>query len=238
MTVSPVHFATATNDDGSATVFVGATDRVSGMEWRVAYTLRPGSAVLEQTTRLYNPGFVRQPYQWWTNAAIRVPDTGLEFTFPMWVTAPHGLGVLESWPVDSHGVDRSRSSNYSDAVGLFAYGSREPFFAAFDPQSRTGVAHWADPREMPGKKIWVWGKKDQGYKDTLSDDHSGYAEIQAGLMTTQDMMEFLPPQQSRSFTELWIPITKHRRHTRATPDAVLFLQRSQRRQQSRRRRST
>jgi tetratricopeptide (TPR) repeat protein len=224
VTVSPVQFATNVAD-GSATVFVGAVDRISGMEWRVGYTLRPGDAVLHQKTWLYNPGMVRQPYQWWTNAAIRLPNTGLQFTYPMWVTAPHGAGVLETWPVDTHGVDRTQTANYTDALGLFGHGSREPFFAVYNPQSRTGVAHWAEPREVPGKKIWVWGEKDKGYKEFLSDDHSGYVEIQAGLMETQDMMDYLEPQQSRVFTELWIPSRKIGGITRATPAAVLFLQR-------------
>jgi hypothetical protein len=225
LTVSPVHFATSLNNDGSATVFVSAVDRISGMEWRVAYTLRPGIALLQQKVWLYNPGPVRQPYQWWTNASIRLPDDGLQLIYPMWVTAPHGAGVLDSWPVDATGVDRSRTANYADNLGVFAYGSREPFFAEYNPQSRTGVAHWADPQEVPGKKVWVYGKADTRYKDSLSDDHSGYAEIQSGLMTTQDMMEFLEPQQSRSFTELWIPSRNTGGISRATPAAVLFLQR-------------
>jgi tetratricopeptide (TPR) repeat protein len=119
----------------------------------------------------------------------------------------------------------STTAHFADALGLFAYGSREPFFATYNPASRTGVAHWADPQEVPGKKIWVWGNRDEGYKDSLSDDHSGYIEIQAGLQTTQEMMEFLEPQQSRSFTELWIPTRDTGGISRATRDAVLFLQR-------------
>jgi tetratricopeptide (TPR) repeat protein len=226
VTVSPVHFVTAGNDDGSATVFVGAVDRVSGMEWRVAYTLRPGCAVLQQNTWIYNPGPVRQPYQWWSNGAIRLPDDGLQLTYPMWVTAPHGAGTLDTWPVDAAGVDRSRTANYATNLGLFAYGSREPFFAAYNPQSRNGVAHWADPREVPGKKVWVYGKADKDYKDQLSDDHSGYAEIQSGLEISQDMFEFLEPQQSRAFSELWIPSRSTGGISRATPAAVLYLHRT------------
>jgi thioredoxin-like negative regulator of GroEL len=225
LTVSPVNFATATHVDGSATVFVGARDRVSGMEWRVAYTLHPGSTVLEEEVWLSNPGFVRQPYQWWSNAAIRLPDGGLELTYPMWVTAPHGAGVLDSWPVNAAGINLSNTARFAGDLGLFAYGSREPFFAEYNPASRTGVAHWADPKEVSGKKIWVWGNRNEGYKNTLSDDHSGYIEIQAGLETTQEMMEFLEPQQARSFTELWIPTRDTGGISRVTRDAVLFLQR-------------
>jgi len=226
VTVSPVHFATASHPDGSATVYVGAVDRISGMQWRVAYTLHPGSTVLEEKVRLDNPGYIRQPYQWWSNAALRLPDSGFQLTYPMWVTAPHGAGVLDTWPVNSAGMELTSTARFNDTMGLFAYGSREPFFAAYNPTSKAGVAHWADPRQVPGKKMWVYGNHiAYNYRDALSDDHSGYIEIQAGLMTTQETMEFLEPQQSRSFTELWIPTRDTGGISRVTPDAVLFLER-------------
>lgn len=215
--LAPVDFATTTNEDGSATVFTGAVDRISGIRWRVAYTLRPGSAVLEQETSLYNPGSVRQSYQWWTSAAVRVPGGGLQFALPAQVTASYPPGVLESWPVDTKGVDRRRSVNYSEPLQVFAYASREPFFGTYNVESRTGLAHWADPREMPGKQIRVSGNKDR----------RDFVDIQAGVMPLPEMMEYLPPQESRSFSELWIPFRNTGGITRVTPDAVLFLQRTQ-----------
>ena len=39
--MSPVNFAFATHDDGSASVWVGNIDRVYGMEWPVELILRP-----------------------------------------------------------------------------------------------------------------------------------------------------------------------------------------------------
>lgn len=227
LSISPVQFATARGADGSATAVVAARDRVSGMEWRVAYTLRPGRAVLEQKVTLSNPGSVRQPYQWWTNAAVRLPEGGLELVYPMYVTAPHGTGGLDTWPVNRAGVNQSRTGTHKDAIGVFAYESNEPFFAAYDRKARTGVVHWADPKEVPGKKLWAWGEGpgSYNYQDRLSDDHSGYVEIQAGLLTTQGMMSFLGPRQSRSFTELWIPARDVGGITRATADLILFLSR-------------
>ena len=44
VTVSPVDYALQRNPDGSASVWVGNQDRVYGMQWRVALTLRPGQA--------------------------------------------------------------------------------------------------------------------------------------------------------------------------------------------------
>src|SRR5215831_6823674 len=60
--------------DGSASIWVRNIDRVYGMEWRVQLTLRPGHAVLEQKTRLYNPSRVRHRFYWWTNAGVQVWD--------------------------------------------------------------------------------------------------------------------------------------------------------------------
>src|SRR6266704_3222254 len=51
VSMSPVDFAHAGHEDGSASVTVGNVDRVYGMEWSVELTLRPGSTVLEQHVR-------------------------------------------------------------------------------------------------------------------------------------------------------------------------------------------
>jgi len=67
--VSPVEFGTAQSGD-RASVWVGKTDRVTGMSWSVEFVLRSGSAVLEQRVTLRNEAAVRQPYSWWSNAAI------------------------------------------------------------------------------------------------------------------------------------------------------------------------
>ena len=50
--VSPVDFAYAAHDDGSASVWVSNIDRVYGMQWRVELVLKPGSTLLEQRVTL------------------------------------------------------------------------------------------------------------------------------------------------------------------------------------------
>ena len=74
VTSSPVDFATARHPDGSASIVVGNVDLVYGMQWRVELTLRPGRAVLEQTTTLYNRSDLRHRFYWWTNAAVEAWD--------------------------------------------------------------------------------------------------------------------------------------------------------------------
>jgi len=52
VSMSPVDFAFAKHDDGSAAVTVGNIDRVYGMQWTVELVLRPKSTVLEQRVTL------------------------------------------------------------------------------------------------------------------------------------------------------------------------------------------
>lgn len=142
--VSGVDSAVRANPDGSATVVVEQIERVTGMQWRVEYTLRPGSAALESHVVLYNRSLARRPYSWWANAGVALDDPAERFILPSRLFSVHGAGEIESWPVASNGRNESLIAGHKDGVGWFAYGSQEPFFAVYKPASRSGVAHFAD----------------------------------------------------------------------------------------------
>ncbi|MCU1237494.1 MAG: hypothetical protein JWP63_5461, partial [Candidatus Solibacter sp.] len=72
-TMSPVDFQTVQNAD-SASVWVGGTDRITGMRWRVEFALERGWAALRQSVRVDNPTAVRHGYAWWTNATVKLDD--------------------------------------------------------------------------------------------------------------------------------------------------------------------
>ena len=187
---------------------VGNVDLVYGMQWRVALTLRPGRSVLEQATTLYNPSDTRHRFYWWTNAAVGTWDDS-QLVYPMEFTATHGFTQVDTWPVDSSGVDLSRPGNHrKGAVSLFSHGSHEPFMGVYHPRTRAGVAHWADPAELPAKKIWSWGADAEGrdWRRALSDDDSAQVEIQAGLFRNQETYAFLEPQETIRFREHWVPV--------------------------------
>ena len=227
MTVSPVDFSYASEPDGSASVWVGNTDRAYGMTWRVQLTLRPGRAVLEQKTTLYNPSDTRHRYYWWTNAGVRVWDDSLVL-YPMQFTANHGFADIDTWPVNSDGVDLSVVGNQKfGPVSRFSYGSREPYMAVYHPHTKSGVVHFSSPLDLPAKKVWSWSADEDGldWRTALSDDNSAYVEIQSGLFRDQETYGFLEPQESRSFTEIWIPIRDLGGISRANPDTVLNLSR-------------
>ena len=229
VSLSPVDFATRQNADGSASVFVGNLDRVYGTQWRVELRLRPGTSALEQHVTLYNPSLVRRRFYWWNNAAVRVKDDS-RIAYPMRHTASHGFREIDTWPVDARGTDLSRVGNHLyGPVSLFAHGSREGFMGVYHPWSRTGVVHYSGPEDAPTKKIWSWGGDADGldWRKALSDDQSAYVEIQAGLFRNQETYGFLAPQETIRFVEYWMPVRGISGITRANPDAVVHLQRSE-----------
>ena len=227
MTASPVDFAMTLEPDGGGSIWVGNIDRVYGMQWRVQLTLRPGRAYLEQKSTLYNRSDIRHRYYWWTNAAVEVWDES-RILYPMEFTTGHAFADVDSWPVDSTGVDQSIVGNHrAGPVSRFSYGSREPYMAVYHPRTRSGVVHYSSPLDLPSKKIWSWGSDEDGldWREALSDNGTAYVEIQAGLFRDQETYGFLEPQEVRSFTEYWIPIRELDAVSRANPEAVLSLNR-------------
>lgn len=226
VSASPVNFAIRNETDGAADVIVADTDRVTGMQWRVEYRLRPGAAVLEEQVSLYNPTPVRKPYLWWSNAEIEWDDPGLRYVFPTKLMISHDRKTIETWPVNSAGVDMSLVANDTSESTWFAYQTREPFMAVYKPKSKTGVAHYADAKVVAGKKMWIMGRNDfDAYRRRLTDNANLFVEMQAGLFPDQQTYQFLEPQQARTFTEYWIPFRGLDGVTRATPDLVLYASR-------------
>src|SRR5256714_11233159 len=162
VTMSPVNFAFAKHDDGSASVTVGNIDRVYGMEWAVELILRPQSTLLEERITLSNRSDVRHRFYWWNNAAVRISDDS-RIVYPMRFAASHGFTEVRRWPVDQDGKDLSVIRNHTDgAVSFFSHGSRENFMGVWHPVSRTGTVHFTEYDELPAKKIWSWGVDAEG----------------------------------------------------------------------------
>jgi len=227
VTVSPVDFATVRHPDGSASVVVGNVDLVYGMQWRVELRLRPGRAVLEQTTSLYNRRDVRHRFYWWTNAAVEAWDDS-RLIYPMEFTATHGFTRVDSWPVTLDGVDLSLPGNHLHGpVSLFSHASREPFMGVYHPRTRAGVAHYARFADLPAKKVWSWGADADGidWRRALSDNMSAEVEVQAGLFRNQETYAFLEPQETVRFREYWLPVREIGGFARVTPEAVLQVER-------------
>ncbi len=227
VTMSPVNFAFAQHDDGSASVTVGNIDRVYGMEWTVELILRPKSTVLEQRVRLSNRSDVRHRFYWWNNAGVPAWDDS-EIAYPMRFVATHGFTEIHPWPVDQDGVDYSIVRNQTKGpVSMFSYGSRENFMGVWNSHTNTGTVHFAEYEEVPARKIWSWGVDADGldWRKALSDDNSGYLEVQAGLFRNQETYAFLEPRQVIHFSEYWMPAREIGGISRANLSGVASLSR-------------
>lgn len=227
VSMAPVDFSTRRNEDGSASVTVGNVDRPYGMQWRVELILRPGSTVLEERVTLYNRSDVRHRYYWWNNAGVEVWDDTRVF-YPTRYFASHGFTFIDTWPVNAAGLDLSVIGNQTAGpVSQFVYASREPFMGLYHPHTGTGIVHYATYQDLPGKKLWTWGVNAEGldWRNTLSDNRSAYAEVQAGLFRNQETYAFLPPQEAIHFSEYWMPVRGTGGITRANLHGVLYLHR-------------
>ena len=227
VSISPVDFAVRSEPDGAGRVVVEEIDRITGMQWRVEYILRPASTVLQQRVTLYNRSPMRWPYYWWANAGVAFDDPAMRMIMPTRVVSTHTTPAeIVRWPVTVDGKDGSLIANHKNGGAWFAYASREPFFAVYKPGSRSGLAHYADPRSVPGKKLWVWGaEQDAWVRRDLTDSFASYIEMQGGLFQTQNTFEFLLPEQTVHFSEFWIPVFDLGGVTRVTPDAILNFER-------------
>jgi Flp pilus assembly protein TadD len=208
VTMSPVSFAFGKHDDGSASVTVGNIDRVYGMEWSVELVLRPKSTVLEERVTLSNRSDVRHRFYWWNNAGVEAWDDS-RIEYPMRFAATHGFTEIHPWPVDQDGVDYSLLGNHKKGpVSMFTHGSRENFMGVWNPHTNTGTVHFAEYESVPAKKIWSWGVDADGldWRKALSDNDSGYLEVQAGLFRNQETYAFLQPRQVIRFSEYWMPV--------------------------------
>ncbi len=227
VSMSPVDYAFRVNADGSGSVFVGNVDRVYGMEWQVELVLRPKSTLLEERVTLSNRSDVRHRFYWWNNAAVRVSDDS-RIVYPMRFAATHGFTEVRRWPLDPDGNDLSVIRNHIHGAGsYFVHGSREDFMGVWHPATRTGTVHYAPYRDLPAKKVWSWGVDEEGldWRKALSDDNSGYIEIQAGLFRNQETYAFLEPRQSIHFSEYWMPVRNLDGISRANLAGVLSLTR-------------
>ncbi len=227
VTMSPVDFAFHQNSDGSASVQVGSVDRVYGMQWTVELALRPHSTVLEERVTLNNRSDARHRFYWWNNAGVQVWDDS-HIEYPMRFAASHGFREVQPWPIEADGTDLSIIKNHTKGpVSLFVHGSREPFMGVWHPHTNTGVVHYADYAQLPAKKIWSWGVDADGldWRKALSDNDSGYVEVQAGLFRNQETYAFLEPRQTIAFSEYWMPVREIGGISRANLAGVVHLSR-------------
>jgi tetratricopeptide (TPR) repeat protein len=222
-TVSPVDARLISDDDGSATIWVGNVEQVSRMAWHVGIRLRPESSLIETEIRLTNRTALAHPYYFWANAAVPARDD-LRLIYPG-TRARSWMGHFD-WPVHE-GRDLARYTALDHSNDIFVLDSLEDFFGVYYDDGDRGLVHVADVHQAFGKKYFTWGTAEHGrfWSAALSDGDGPYCEIQSGRFVDQSTWQLMPPHHTESWTEWWYPLRGMGGFSWANRDAAVRLER-------------
>lgn len=217
-TYMPVDCTIEENADGSVTVWVGETERMTHQKGMAGFTLRPGCARLEIEGVLYNPTDIPQTFLWWANPAVAVNEH-YRSVFPPDINAvfDHGKRAVSSFPIAtgtyykmdySAGVDIANYKNIFVPTSYMGVNSKYDFEGGYECDTEAGMLHVASHHVSPGKKQWTWGNGDFGraWDRNLTDEDGPYIELMAGVYTeNQPDFSWLMPFEEKEFTQYFIP---------------------------------
>ena len=219
------------NKDGSATYIISEWERNGRTQWSMEFTLRQGESRLRQTVTLYNRGKLPAGFVYWGNS--RVPANGdTRWIEPEAMASEHGGSNIFTWPV-FRGVDLSMMINDPEVIGMYFLEPRYNFFGLTNLKNGSGMVHYADRHDVPGKKLWNWGRTpmDGNRKWDPMNEGGGephmygyeYGEVQSGRMVNQDHLEWLLPEECIIWEEAWSPIFGLSNVNEVTEDAAFQL---------------
>lgn len=229
---APVDYLCRNNPDGSVSCIVGNIDLPSRTRWSVEIRLPADKAYFETKAFWHNPTDSNQSYYAWMNASATVSDR-MQFSWPGTMRVSHDYSTPPvPWPVDHSGVDRSlyANSNFGNGLGksYFCFGEYENHYGCYWPEKELGLGHWALYSDVPGKKMWIFTTSREGelWKDLSTDDDLQYFEPQAGRLYNQNDHEYLAPQITDQWREVWFPYKNIGLMTKASEDIVMHLEES------------
>ena len=204
-TCAPLHAAVVTGPDGAPGLRLWEYERVRGVVFQVDLHLGHDASLLAVHVRVTNPGEAAAPMYWWTNVAVPEEDDTRVFAASRATYVSDYTGGLTGMTAPWRGdVDITRPGRHPEAADYFAdcRGADVPWVMAVDP-SGVGLLHASTPR-LAGRKLFCWGsgRGARRWQEWLSPAGGRYAEIQAGLATTQYEYLELPGRQEWSWTEV------------------------------------
>ncbi|MBO5278949.1 MAG: DUF5107 domain-containing protein [Lachnospiraceae bacterium] len=236
-TFDPVDYTIEEHEDGSATVWVGETEKMFHTKGMAGFTVYPDRAYLEIKGQVYNPTDRPQTFLWWANPAVAVSDD-TQSIFPPDVHAvmDHGKRDVSKFPIAdgvyykvdyAPGTDISRYKNIPVPTSYMAYHSDFDFIGNYDYKKQAGLLHIADHHVSPGKKQWTWGNGDfgQAWDRNLTDENGPYIELMTGVFTdNQPDFTYLKPYEEKSFVQYFMPYQHVGAVKNASTEVVLNLE--------------
>ncbi|MDR1724263.1 MAG: DUF5107 domain-containing protein [Tannerella sp.] len=236
-TLMPADYRTVQNPDGSATVWVGETERDQGLRGVIGITLHPGRAYIETTYYLNNNKSTVKNFLFWANVAVTANKDFRTFWPPS-----QEIGVFHSntsfthWPVShevyqnidyTSGVDLTWWKNHPDPVSFFFWQGKEGFVGGYDYAQKAGTVHVGDVYHNKTSKLWQFGPGLQGQnaRRKLTDDGKAYVELMTGTYSNnQPDYSWFSPHSVKEATNFWYPIRDLEIVKNANIDASVTLQ--------------
>jgi len=238
-TMMPSDYTMVENEDGSATVWIGETEKTMQMRGVVGVTLRPGRSYIEVDYRLGNTHTTTQTFLFWANVAITANEDFRTFWPPSQeIGVFHNNTSFVQWPISTEteryggtsypaGVDLTWWKNHPNPVSFFMWDNQEGFVGGYDYGRDAGTVHVGDPVENKTSKLWQFGPGLQGQnaRRKLTDDGKAYVEIMTGSFSNnQPDYSWIQPHSVKDAKNYWYPLRDIEIAKNATVDASVTLQ--------------
>ncbi|MEM9831324.1 MAG: DUF5107 domain-containing protein [Bacteroidota bacterium] len=238
-TMLPSDYIMVENEDGSATVWIGETEKTMQMRGVVGVTLRPGRSYIEVDYRLSNSNALTQTFLFWANVAITANKDFRTFWPPRQeIGVYHNNTSLIQWPISNETDDYGRTSyaegvdltwwrNHPDPVSFFMWDNKDGFVGGYDYSQNAGTVHVGDPVENKTSKLWQFGPGLQGQnaRRKLTDDGKAYVEIMTGSFSNnQPDYSWILPHSVKDAKNYWYPLRDIEIAKNSTVEASVTLQ--------------
>ncbi len=186
-TATPVDWTITTNQDGSVSCFVSATEYINRTTWQVEVRLGSDDDYFTTRTTWFNGSNLPQPYYQWMTAAYTARGNPRLY-FPGDTQIGHD-GDWHPWPIDEKGRDLSRYANnaFGGPKSYHVINGNNRMFAIWWPEAGFGSIHQNAVYDKYGRKIWLWALSREGgiWEDLLTDSDGQYVELQSGRVFHQ-----------------------------------------------------
>lgn len=238
-TLLPSDYRMIENKDGSATVWIGETEKTRDMRGVVGMTLRPGRSYIEVDYRINNTSTVTTTFLFWANVAITSNKDFRTFWPPSQeIGVFHNNRSFIKWPLANEtnnygrtsykeGTDLTWWKNHPNPVSFFMWDIKEGFIGGYDYGQQAGTVHVGDPHENNASKLWQFGPGLQGQnaRRKLTDDGKAYVELMTGTFSNnQPDYSWILPHSVKDAKNYWYPIRELEIVKNSNIDASVTLQ--------------
>lgn len=236
-TFMPADYRMMKNPDGSATVWVGETEKNLGLRGVIGITLHPGHSYIDVDYRLTNPNPVTRNFLFWANVSVTADENFRTFWPPSQeIGVYHNDVSFTHWPISHdiyHGVDYTDGvdltwwKNHPSPISFFFWQGEEGFIGGYNYAQDAGTVHVGDTYKSRTSKLWQFGPGLQGQnaRRKLTDDGMAYVELMTGTFSNnQPDYSWFAPQMVKEAKHYWYPIRDIEIAKNANKEAAITLQ--------------